>query len=97
MWVTNANTGVLTGIDLVTEQQDQEIDTGHATLAVAAGGDEIMVAVVPTVDEAIAELEGEVLTMSRRHAVVGPSPDPALAWSWEVRQLLDVTCVGLVR
>ena len=98
MWVTNANTGVLTGIDLVTEQQDQEIDTGHATLAVAAGGDEIMVAVVPTVDEAIADLEGEVLTMSTDGTPWWePAPDPALAWSWEVRQLLDATCVGLVR
>ena len=98
MWVTNTNTGVLTGINLVTEQQDREIDTGHATLAVAAGSDEIMVAVVPTVDEAIADLEGEVLTMSTDGTPWwDPAPDPALAWSWEVRQLLDVTCVGLVR
>ena len=98
MWVTNATTGVLTGIDLVTEQHDREIDTGHATLAVAAGSDEIMVAVVPTVDEAIADLEGEVLTMSTDGTPWWDlAPDPALAWSWEVRQLLDVTCVGLVR
>ena len=98
MWVTNANTGVLTGIDLVTEQQDKRIDTGHATLAIAAGENEIMVAVVPTVDEAIADLEGEVLTMSTDGTPWWDlAPDPALAWPWEVRQLLDITCVGLVR
>ena len=58
MWVTNANTGALTGIDFVTGAQDQQIDTGHATLAVAAAGDELMIAVGPTVDEAIADLDG---------------------------------------
>ncbi len=97
MWVTNANTGALTGIDLVTGQQDQEIDTGHATLAVAAGGDELMVAVGPTVDEAIADLEGSVLTVSTDGApVVGSAPDPALNGYWEVRQALYITCVGLL-
>ena len=45
-------------------RQNQEIDTGHATLAVAAGGDELMIAVGPTVDEAIAGLEGNVLTVA---------------------------------
>ncbi len=79
MWVTNANTGVLTGIDLVTEQQDKEIDTGHATLAVAAGADEIMVAVVPTVDEAIADLDGEVLTMST-DGIPGGTRRPIPRW-----------------
>ena len=97
MWVTNANTGVLTGIDLVTGRQDQQIDTGHATLAVAASEDELMVAVGPTVEEAIAELDGSVLTL----AVDGtpwwdPAPDPALSDWWEVHQTLYATCLGLV-
>ena len=97
MWVTNANTGVLTGIDLVTGRQGQQIDTGHATLAVAASDDELMVAVGPTVEEVIADLEGSVLTV----AVDGtpwwdPAPDPALSGWWEVHQTLYTTCLGLV-
>lgn len=97
MWVTNAETGALTGIDLVTGEQDQVIDTGHATLAVAAGEDEIMVAVGPTVDEAIADLDGSVLTIATSGMPWrDPSPDPALNWSSEVRQALYLTCVGLL-
>ena len=97
MWVTNANTGALTGIDLVTGQQDQEIDTGHATLAVAASGDELMIAVGPTVDEAIADLEGSVLTASTDGIPWWDlAPDPALNGYWEVHQTLYITCVGLV-
>ena len=97
MWVTNANTGALTGIDLVTGAQDQSIDTGHATLAVAAGGDEIMIAVGPTVDEVIADLDGSVLTLATSGLPWwDPAPDPALNGSWEVRQTLYLTCVGLL-
>lgn len=97
MWVTNEHTGVLTGIDLVTGRQDQEIDTGHATLAVAASDDELMVAVGRTVDEAIADLEGTVLTVSADGTPWwDPAPDPALSWSWEVHQALYVTCAGLL-
>lgn len=97
MWVTNVNTGKLTGINLVTGEQDRVIDTGHATLAVAAGGDELMIAVAPTVQEVIADLDGSVLTI----ATFGrpwwdPAPDPPLNWSWQVRQTLYVTCVGLL-
>jgi ABC-type transport system substrate-binding protein/class 3 adenylate cyclase/streptogramin lyase len=96
MWATNVNTGVVTGIDLVTGDL-RGIDTGHATQAIAAGGGEIMVAVGPTVDEMIAGLDGSVLTI----AVSGtpwtnPSPDPAMNWSPHVRQVLYLTCVGLV-
>ena len=97
MWVTNANTGALTGIDLVTGQQNQEIDTGHATLAVAASGDELMIAVGPTVDEAIADLEGSVLTASTDGVPWWDlAPDPALNGYWEVHQTLYITCVGLL-
>lgn len=97
MWVTNGETGVLTGIDLVTGQQTQEIDTGHATLAVAASSDELMVAVGPTVDEAIADLEGTVLTMATDGTPWwDPTPDPPLTWSWEVHQALYITCAGLI-
>jgi ABC-type transport system substrate-binding protein/class 3 adenylate cyclase len=97
MWVTNEHTGVLTGIDLVTGQQTHQIDTGHATLAVAASGEELMVAVGPTVDEAIAELEGTVLTLATDGTPWwDPAPDPPLTWSWEVHQALHITCAGLV-
>ncbi len=97
MWVTNANTGQLVGLDLVTGQQRQVIDTGHATLAVAAGGDELMVGVAPTVDEAIGELDGEVLTVvTSGQPWWDPSPDPALNGTWEVRQALNLTCLNLV-
>lgn len=97
MWVTNVNTGALTGIDLVTGALDQKIDTGHATLAVAAGGGELMIAVTLTVDEAIAELDGNVLTIATNGIPWwDPAPDPALNGSWQVRQLLYLTCVGLL-
>jgi ABC-type transport system substrate-binding protein/class 3 adenylate cyclase len=97
MWVTNANTGQLIGLDLVTGQQRQVIDTGHATLAVAAGGDELMVAVAPTTDEAIGELEGEVLRIVTPYQPWwDPSPDSALNGSWEVRQALNLTCLNLL-
>ena len=97
MWVTNANTGRLTGIDFVTGRQDRVIDAGHAVLAVAAGGDELMIAVGPTVDEAIAQLEGLVLTVSTAgQPWHESSPDPALNATWEVRQALYLTCLGLV-
>ena len=49
---------------MVTGQRKQVIDTGHATLAVAASGDELMVAVGPTVDEVIAAVDGNVLKIS---------------------------------
>jgi ABC-type transport system substrate-binding protein len=98
VWVTNANTGVLTAIDSTTGVvQDRTIDPGHATLAVAADVDQIMVAVGPTADEAIAELTGTVLTVSTDGIPWwDPAPDPALAWSWELQQLLYLTCAGLV-
>lgn len=98
MWVTNANTGELTGIDLLTGQRDRVIETGHATLAVAAGGDELMIAVGPTVDEAIADLDGSVLTLATNgFPWWDPAPDPALNGSWQVQQVLYLTCVGLLR
>jgi ABC-type transport system substrate-binding protein/class 3 adenylate cyclase len=97
MWVTNANTGKLTGIDLVTGEKVRSIDTGHATLAVAAGKDELMIAVGPTVDDAIAELDGTVLTVASSQTPWNdPSPDPALNGSWQVQQALYLTCVNLV-
>jgi hypothetical protein len=97
MWVTNASTGELIGIDLATGQQDRTIKTGHATVAVSASADELMIAVEPTVDEYIAALEGSGLSL----AVDGvpwwePAPDPALAGNSEVRQLLSITCAGLL-
>ncbi|HEX5040184.1 MAG TPA: ABC transporter substrate-binding protein [Candidatus Limnocylindria bacterium] len=99
VWVTNANTGVLTAIDLSTGiVQDRQIAPGHATLAVAAGDDELMVAVGPTADEAIAELPGTVLTVSTDGVPWwDPAPDPAKSWSWEVQQALYITCASLVR
>jgi ABC-type transport system substrate-binding protein/class 3 adenylate cyclase/streptogramin lyase len=97
MWVTNANTGELTGIDLVTGEKDRTIDTGHATLAVAAGGDQIMIAVGPTVDDAIADLDGSVLTVASSHFPWNdPAPDPALNGWWQVQQALYLTCIHLL-
>jgi ABC-type transport system substrate-binding protein/class 3 adenylate cyclase/streptogramin lyase len=97
MWVTNVNTGVLTGIDLVTGKQDRVIDTGHATLAVAAGGGEMMIGVGATVEETIAALEGNVLTIGTSgRPWFDPAPDPALNGSWQVQQALYLTCVGLL-
>jgi ABC-type transport system substrate-binding protein/class 3 adenylate cyclase len=97
MWVTNANTGKLTGIDLVTGKQDRAIDTGHAVLAVAAGGSQIMIAVGPTVDEVITALPGSVLTVASSGLPwYDPSPDPALNGDWQVQQALYLTCVGLL-
>jgi ABC-type transport system substrate-binding protein/class 3 adenylate cyclase/streptogramin lyase len=97
MWVTNADTGALTGIDLVTGQQDRVIDTGHATLAVATGGDELMIAVGPTADEAIADLDGSVLTKATNGIPWwDPAPDPARSGSWQVQQMLYLTCAGVL-
>ena len=83
MWVTNFNTGDLTGIDLATGQPDRVIHTGHAVIAVASSGEEVMVAVGPTADEVIAGLSGSVLTMAADGIPWwDPAPDPPL-----VRQL----------
>jgi ABC-type transport system substrate-binding protein len=97
IWVTNIHTSRLTGIDLVTGQINQVIDTGHATLAVAAGGDELMVAVGPTDDELVAALEGNVLKVSMPNVPFWePSPDPALNGTYEARQVFYLTCVHLL-
>jgi peptide/nickel transport system substrate-binding protein len=97
MWVTNTNTGQLVGLDLVTGQQRQVIDTGHATLSAAAGGNELLVAVAPTVEEAIGELDGDVLRIVTPYQPWwDPSPDPALNGTWEARQALNLTCLNLV-
>jgi ABC-type transport system substrate-binding protein/class 3 adenylate cyclase len=96
IWVTNANTGQLIGVDVITGRHDRVIDTGHATLAVAAGGDELMVAVGATDDEIIGALEGNVLKVSNPYQPwFDPSPDPALNGAWETRQGLYLTCVHL--
>jgi len=97
MWVTNADTGKLTGIDLVTGTQGRPIDTGHAILAVATGGDEIMVAVGPTVDEVIAGLDGSVLKLAVSDSPwTDPSPDPALNGDPRVQQMFYLTCAALL-
>ena len=97
MWVTNANSGALTGIDIVTGQQDRTIDTGHATLAAVAGADQLMVAVGPTPDETIAHLPGSVLTIATSgFPWWDPAPDPPLAGDWQVQQGLYITCANLV-
>lgn len=97
MWTTNAYTGKISGIDLVTGETDRAIETGHSTLAIAAGGGEIMVAVGPTMDEAIAGLQGSVLTIATSGAPWSdPSPDPALNRDLQVRQALYLTCVSLL-
>lgn len=97
IWVTNQNTGQLTGVDHVTGRHNRVINTGHATLAVAAGGDELLIAVGPTDDEVIAELQGNVLRISVPYEPwFDPAPDPALNETWEARQGLYLTCLHLV-
>jgi ABC-type transport system substrate-binding protein/class 3 adenylate cyclase len=96
MWGTNATTGQLIGIDLATGQQDRTINTGHATVAVAAGGNELMIAVAPTVDEYIAGLEGSLLSMATDGVPWwDPAPDPPDVWNDQVRQTLNLTCANL--
>jgi len=97
MWVTNAESAELTGIDIATGQVDRTIDTGHATLAAAASGDEIMVAVGPTVDEVVATLPGSVLNIATDgFPWWDPAPDPPLAGNWQVQQGLYITCANLL-
>jgi ABC-type transport system substrate-binding protein/class 3 adenylate cyclase/streptogramin lyase len=98
MWVTNADTGRLTGIDLVTGQPDRVIDPGHATLAVVASGDQLMIAVGPTFEEAVAGLSGSVLTVATNGVPWWDpdAPDPPLTDTWQVKQTLYLTCAGLL-
>lgn len=97
MWVTNANTGTLTGIEIATGLIDRTIDTGHATLSVAAGNDELMVAVGPTPDEGIASLPGSVLTIATDgQPFYNPGPDPPVNGDYQVRQALYLTCANLL-
>jgi ABC-type transport system substrate-binding protein/class 3 adenylate cyclase len=97
MWVTNGDTGQLIGIDLATGQQNRAIDTGHATVAVSASGDELMIAVAPTVDERIAALEGSVLSLATDGTPWwDPAPDPPLLGNFQGRQMLYLTCAGLL-
>ncbi len=97
MWVTNAETGKLTGIDLVTGLQTREIHPGHAILAAAAGNGELMIAIGPTFEDAVAGLDGSVLTVSTNGIPWwDPAPDPPLNGTWQVRQTLYLTCAGLL-
>lgn len=97
MWVTNEETGRLTGIDLATGEQNRSIDTGHGILAVAASDAELMIAVVPTFDDAVGALSGSVLTVGAAGVPWwDPSPDPPMNGTWQVRQTLYVTCATLV-
>jgi ABC-type transport system substrate-binding protein/class 3 adenylate cyclase len=96
MWVTNQRTGELTGLDLVTGRPTHIINSGHATLTVSAGGDELMVAIGPTVEETIGVIEGSVLTIADSSAWLDPPPDPQVNGNWEVRVGLYLTCLQLV-
>jgi ABC-type transport system substrate-binding protein/class 3 adenylate cyclase/streptogramin lyase len=97
MWATNASTGQLIGIDLVSGQQDRTIETGHATVAVAAGGNELMIAVAPTVDEYIAGLQGSVLSLATDGIPWwDPAPDPPDVVNDQVRQSLYLTCANVL-
>ncbi len=76
VWVANSRDGTLTRIDAVTSET-RTIDTGHATLSIAAGEDELLVAVGPTADDIIGELQGSVLTLATEgFPWDDPSPDP---------------------
>jgi class 3 adenylate cyclase/streptogramin lyase len=97
MWVTNENTGKLTGIDLVTGDQNRAIDSGHGIVAVVASDDELMIAVVPTFDDAVAAVGGAVLTVGAADTPWwNPAPDPPVSGDLQLRQALYVTCANLV-
>jgi class 3 adenylate cyclase len=97
MWVTNEETGRLNGIDLTTGEQNRFIDTGHGILAVAASEEELMIAVSPTFDDAVAGLSGAVLKVGVANVPWWePSPDPPVNGSWQLAQTLYVTCANLV-
>ena len=96
VWLSNNRDGTLTRVDAITGET-RTIDTGHATLGIAAGENQLMVAVGPTADDIIGELEGSVLTlMTGGFPWDDPSPDPPLNWSYEVRQAEYLTCLGLL-
>ena len=63
VWLSNNRDGTLTGVDDVTSET-RTIDTGHATLSIATGENQLMVAVGPTADDVIGGLEGSVLTLT---------------------------------
>jgi ABC-type transport system substrate-binding protein/class 3 adenylate cyclase len=97
MWVTNAESGIVTGIDMLTGEQSRRIDTGHSTVSIVAGDDQLMMAVFPTPDDLIAKLRGLVLTVATDGSPwTEPSPDPALNEHVRVQQALYLTCVGLL-
>ncbi|MEO8229545.1 MAG: ABC transporter substrate-binding protein [Chloroflexota bacterium] len=96
VWVSNNRDGTLTRIDAVTSET-RTIDTGHATLSIAASEDQLMVAVGPTAGDVIGELEGSILTMTTSgFPWDDPSPDPPNNWDWRVRQIGYITCLGLL-
>jgi ABC-type transport system substrate-binding protein/class 3 adenylate cyclase len=97
MWVTNEETGKLTGIDLVTGDQNRVIDSGHGIVAVVANDDELMIAVAPTFNDAVGALSGKVLTVGAPGTPWwDPAPDPPVSWNWQLRQALYATCANLV-
>ena len=94
--MANNRDGTLTGIDVDTSQP-RTIDTGHATLNIAASDHELMVAVGPTADDIIGTLEGSILTLATEgEPWLDPSPDPPNNWNYPVRQVEYLTCVGLL-
>jgi ABC-type transport system substrate-binding protein/class 3 adenylate cyclase len=97
VWVTNGNTGELVGLDVTTGQRKRVIDTGHATLAVVSNGDELLIAVGPTVDEVLASVDGNILKISTPGIPwFDRAPDPATNGYWEARQGMYLTCLQLV-
>ncbi|HLA16013.1 MAG TPA: ABC transporter substrate-binding protein, partial [Candidatus Limnocylindrales bacterium] len=97
VWVSNNRDGTLTRIDAITSET-RTIDTGHATLSIAASDDQLMVAVGPTADDIIGQLEGSVLTLATEGFPWSePSPDPPTNWSFQVRQVEFLTCLGLLQ
>ncbi len=76
VWVANNRDGTMTGIDVVTGQT-RTIDTGHATLSVATSDHRIMVAVGPTSNDVLGQIEGDVLTLAVDYdPVVDPVAGP---------------------
>ena len=99
MWITNAKTGVLTGLDIATGQPTGHIVTGHSVIASSANANEIMLAVGPTIGETLATLPGSVLRLATQGFPYfqQDQADPAITGNWQAQQLLQMTCVNLMR
>lgn len=95
IWVGNQDAGTVTGIDATTGGITTH-EIGHGLSTVAANDGELLVGVWPRVEDYVAELEGEVLTIAVPFDPFFPAPDPPVNQSFEFRQVGHATCAGLL-